>query len=439
MTQAPRPVASLTIRLVAAALVWLAVLLALGGVVLAQAFRQSVEQEFGHRLDALLRAVVAATEIAPDGSVTMTRPLGDPRFDQIFSGWYWQVSPSHGRPARSRSLWDATLPAHQGPHLAGPADEPLMVAERDVEFPGAGKVHVLVAGDLREVLAETRKFDTLLMAAMGLLGLGMALAVVIQVRFGLRPLRRMEQDLEAVRRGEQARLAGSYPQEVAPLAEAMNGVLDHDQVLIERARTHVGNLAHSLKTPLSVLQAEMHAGPDPTVVRDQVQSMTRLVEYHLGRAAAVAGAGRALGTQVPVAAVAADLARVLGRIHPDKAIRLDVAEDTVFRGQREDLEEILGNLADNAAKWARSTIRIAGRDSVLTVEDDGPGLSPEQAEAAAGRGARLDERVPGWGLGLAIVTDLVAINGGTAEFGRSDLGGLKVVVTFPAPNPAPRR
>ncbi|MBI5164296.1 MAG: HAMP domain-containing histidine kinase [Magnetospirillum sp.] len=436
--------ASLSARLVGGALVWLLLLLLLGGGVLALAFRDTVEQEFGHRLDAMLRAMIAATEIAPDGTVAVVRPLGDPRFEQIFSGWYWQVSEPGGRRLRSRSLWDATLPtgtggnAMQTRRLDGPRGEPLLVVERDLAFPdAAGPVHVLIAGDLREVADGVRRFHLLLAAALGLLGCGMAAAVAIQVRFGLQPLRALAADLDGVRAGDHPRLDNRYPCEVAPLAEAMNGVLDADTALIERARTHVGNLAHGLKTPLAVIGTEMAGTPDRAVVTAQLHSMRRLIEHHLTRAAAVAGAGRTLGVKVPVDEVAQAIAAVLTRVFADKrlAIAVEAEAGAAFRGAREDLEEMLGNLMENAAKWAAARVLVRAVDDSgvlqVTVEDEGPGLSADQSAAAARRGRRFDEMAPGWGLGLAIVADLAAVNGGTMAFDRSALGGLRVRLSLP--------
>lgn len=440
-----RPAASISTRLVAGALVWLSLLLVLGGAVLALAFRDIAEQEFGHRLDAMQRAMIAATEVGPDGTVTMVRPLGDPRFEQIFSGWYWQVSEPSGRLVSSRSLWDTALPitGGEGAHMRridGPRGQALLVVERDLEFPDApGPVHVLIAGDLREVSTGVRRFDMLLAASLGLLGAGMAVAVFIQVWFGLRPLRAMKADLDAVRDGERPRLLGRYPREVTPLAEAMNGVLDNDAELIERARTHVGNLAHGLKTPLAVLQAELDSTPDREMARKQIGKMARLIEHHLGRASAVAGAGRVLGIRVTVQSFAREIAGVMSRIHADRrlAIDVDVPDDATFRGPREDLEEILGNLMENACKWAKSRVKISAEMGkgvlTLSVEDDGPGISPEQAKAVARRGERLDVMAPGWGLGLSIVADLVAVNGGTMVFGRSAMGGLAVTLTMTGP------
>lgn len=442
--KAGRRAASLSLRLVGAAVVWLALMLAIGGVVLALAFRSTVEQEFSHRLDAMLKAMIAATEITPDGTVTVVRPLGDPRFDQVFSGWYWEVTEPGGRQIRSRSLWDSVIaPVDGGTDLhmhriTGPNGEPLLVVERDLEFPGAkGPVHLLVAGDLREVSDGVRRFDLLLVSALGLMGVGMAVAVVIQVRYGLRPLRAMATDLRAVRDGVQARLSGRYPREVAPLAEAMNGVLDKDAELIERARTHVGNLAHGLKTSLAVISAESERPTDRSVLAEQVRVMRRLIEHHLGRASAVAGAGRALGAAVPVRQVAEGIASALGRTFVDRKldIAIDVPAGVSFRGHREDLEEMLGNLMENACKWAARRVRVSALDADdglhLSVEDDGPGLSPEQASEAARRGTRLDEKAAGWGLGLSIVSDLVQVNGGEMTFLRSKLGGLSVKIRIP--------
>jgi signal transduction histidine kinase len=439
-----RPAASLSVRLVAGALVWLVLMLAIGGGVLALAFRDTVEQEFSHRLDAMLRALIAATEIAPDGTVTLMRPIGDPRFEQIFSGWYWQVTEPSGRHLRSRSMWDSLITPEDGGnelqtrHIDGPTGEPLLVAERDLRFPGAnGPVHLLIAGDLREVSEGVRRFNLLLVSALGLLGTGMAIAVLIQVRFGLRPLRAMAADLDAVRAGDRARLSERYPREVLPLAEAMNAVLDNDAELIERARTHVGNLAHGLKTPLTIIAAEMEGGQHGKVMTEQVQAMRRMIEHHLGRAVAVAGAGRVLGRKEPVGQAAEGIVAVLARVFADRhiAFDMDIPPDAAFRGHREDLDEILGNLMENAFKWASGRVRISARDAtdglVLSVEDDGPGMSAEQAAEASGRGKRLDEMAPGWGLGLSIVSDLVQVNGGDMCFARSDLGGLMVTIHLP--------
>lgn len=438
-----RQSAALSTRLILGAAVWLVLILAMGGGVLTWAFRDTVENEFSRRLDAVLNGMIASMATTADGGVTLTHALGDPRFEQVYSGWYWQITEPSGRLLRSRSLWDSTLQPmgiDTKLHLSrskGPNGEPLLIAERDIEFPDIdGFVHVLVAGDLREVSDGVGQFNLLLVSALGLLGAGLVVAILIQVRFGLRPLRMLAADLDAVRHGEHPRLSDRYPKEVAPLAEAMNGVLDKDAELIERARRHVGNLAHGLKTPLAVISVEMEGDPNRRVLREQVQVMRRLIEHHLGRASAVAGASGRIGAVAPVVATARDVAKVLGKVFADKKLAIDIVvdDDVIFPGHREDLEEILGNLMENACKWASSRVRLSAeqneRQVLLFVEDDGPGMSAEQAAEASRRGKRFDEIAPGWGLGLSIVSDLVEVTGGTLSFEKSSLGGLKVCIEF---------
>jgi signal transduction histidine kinase len=323
-------------------------------------------------------------------------------------------------------------------HVEGPNKEQLLVVERDVQFPGQqGLTHVLVAGDLREVSGGVQRFELVLVLALGVLGLGMIVAIVFQVRYGLRPLRQMLADLRSVREGATPRLSGRYPSEVAPLAEGMNEVLDKDSELIERARNHVGNLAHALKTPLAAMSAEVQDNANQSVLTDQVQVMRRLIERHLGRARASAGTGR-LGMKTPVRSVAEAVWAVLAKVYREHrlVIEIDVPADAAFRGHREDLEAIFGNLLQNACKWARHQILVSAYESgdklVIRIEDDGPGISAEQAADFVERGKRLDEKAPGWGLGLSIVSDLVHLNGGELKFSKSELGGLCVSVALPS-------
>lgn len=439
---------SLRGRLILGAVVWIALALAVGGAVLSGAFRDSVERSFHQRLEAHLRGLAAGVDIHPDGTAAVARPAGEPRFEQPYSGWYWQVSDGTGALARSRSLWDFALavaaaesPGATHRHTeAGPRGETLMVVERDLAYPGRARpLHVAVAADRAEVAGEVRSFHVLLAASLGGLGLGLVVAVALQVGYGLRPLARLAGALQAVRAG--GRIGDDYPSEIAPLAKALNSVLDHDARLIEGARTHVGNLAHALKTPLAVLKAELGAGraADPAVMAAQVTRMNALVEQNLARARAEASSARAVGMRVAAAEVAAEVASVLRRAHAGRAVAivLDCAADAVFVGDREDLAEMLGNLMDNACKWAAAqvlvTARAEGGGLVVAVEDDGPGLDPVQARLAGARGTRLDEATPGSGLGLSIVADRVALYGGRVEMGRAALGGLRAALHVPAP------
>ena len=435
---------SLRTRLILGAGLWLALALAVGGGVLSAAFRDTVETGLHERLRAQLRALTAQVSFAPDGAVRVGSLLGDPRFDQPYSGWYWQVSDGAAPLARSRSLWDAALPvsppAGDGSvsfrRDRGPRQEELETAERDLIFPdGSRPLHVAVAAPRREVEAEIARFHLLLLLALGGLGLGLIAAVAVQVGYGLRPLGRLAGALARLRR-EGGRLDPAAPAEIAPLVVALNQLLDHDAQLIARARAHVGALAHGLKTPLAVIEAELAAPqPDRAEINAQIARLARLVEVHLARARAEAAPSGPLGARVAVAEVAGELRDALLKIHAGRALTIELAcaPDALAPLGRDDLAEILGNLMDNACKWARGRVRVRADAAGLAVEDDGRGLSAEEWALATQRGTRLDLSTPGSGLGLAIVSDLAALLGLGLGFGRSDWGGLAVTLSWPPP------
>ena len=302
-----------------------------------------------------------------------------------------------------------------------------------------GEYTFLVAGDLAEVERQTAEFNTTLFWSFLLLGLGLIGAILVQVKIGLLPLRRVSLALAKIRNGEARRLDGQFPTEIAPLAGELNSLIQHSEEVVGRARTHVSNLAHFLKTPLSVLAAEADAQPGPLAdsVKKQVFSMRRQVDHYLSRARA-AGSLDVLGNRTQVSAVLDDLARVIGRIHAARGIVMDAEcdESFYFRGERQDLEEMLGNLMDNAGKWAKSRVRVRCEKAEgrlkFRVEDDGPGLSAEQRTRVGERGERLDESVPGSGLGLAIVRDISRLYGGFFALDASSLGGVMACLELPA-------
>jgi signal transduction histidine kinase len=296
-----------------------------------------------------------------------------------------------------------------------------------------------VAGDLSEVDSQIDAFNGILFQAFLLMGLGLVAAILIQVRIGLQPLRRLSEALGRIRDGKARRLEGRFPAEIAPLAGELNSLLQHSEEVVGRARTHVSNLAHFLKTPLSVLASEADAEPGPLAdqVKRQVFSMRRQVDHYLVRARA-AGSLDVLGNRTQVQPVLADLTRVLSRIHSGRNIVIDCdcPADLYFRGERQDLEEMMGNLIDNGCKWAKTRVRVrAAREGarfVLTVEDDGPGLTEQERGQVGERGERLDETVPGSGLGLAIVRDISKLYGGSFVLDASLWRGVRVRLTLPA-------
>jgi signal transduction histidine kinase len=352
---------------------------------------------------------------------------------------------------RSRSLWDVALVApvdtlqagdihvHQ---VAGPQGKPLSLIERSVRIDDSpdGKPHtlrLLAAADADLMAEPVSRFNGALWLALGVLG-----AAVVQVSVGLSPLRALRTALARVRAGEAPRLAGDFPVEVAPLVDEFNTVLAHNAAVVERARTHAGNLAHALKTPLSVLanaaQAQDQKDPDlARLVVEQIGVARRQVDYHLARAQAAAT--RVPGAKTMLLPVVEGLVRVMQRIHAQRDLAIIVepwSPVLAFRGEAQDLQEMLGNLLDNACKWAAQRVEIRahtdGATLTLTLDDDGPGLDAQQREAVLRRGVRADEQVPGSGLGLAIVDDLARLYGGQVELLDSPLGGLRAALTLPA-------
>ena len=441
---------SLAFRLVASAALWCALVLSGGGYLLSTLFGDTVERNFDARLAVLLEGLVAGSEIGPEGALELRLQLGEPRFTQPLSGWYWQINQGERTLDRSTSLWDQHLPV-SAPGLApedegvtseipGPLGQELRLLVRAISLPEAPEaLRYAGAGARAEISAAKRRVDRLLSLALGALFLGLLGALLLQVRIALLPLRRMEAALAAIRAGTARRLQGRFPAELQPLALELNALLDHSEALIERARTHVGNLAHGLKTPLAVLtnEAARREGALAALVGRQAAQMRRLVDHHLARARAMA-TGSIIGARTEVAPLLDDLRRALLKIYAGRELTIEIAcpSELAFRGAREDLEEIVGNLLDNACKWAMRRVEVrAEREAErlwLAIEDDGPGLAAEQRAKVLERGRRLDERVPGSGLGLAIVADIAQLYGGHLALEQAAAGGLRVTLDLPA-------
>ena len=458
---APKP-DSLAARLIAAAAIWTLLGLLVGGYALSGLFRSSVEADFDARLRADLDEMIAAAEPTAEGALSLQGRFADPRFERVYSGWYWQITPEGPKgPVTnlmqiSRSLWDNPIHVTDFKpsrglvwgHGVGPEGQRLRFVSRRIEFPvststpkgPARAFSLLIAADVTLVENEIAKFNGILFWSLAILGIGLIAAIFVQVRIGLQPLNRVSRALARIREGQARRLEGRLPAEIAPLASELNSLIEHSAEVVGRARTHVSNLAHFLKTPLSVLASEASANPGPLAasVLKQVGVMRRQVDHYLARAR-VAGALDVLGNRTNVRPVIDDLARVLARIHADRGVTIDVdcARDLAFRGERQDLEEMAGNLIDNACKWANARVtvrarRISGPWLELTVGDDGEGLDPGERARVGERGERLDESVPGSGLGLAIVRDISKLYGGLLALDASALGGLEARLTLPA-------
>ena len=443
---------SLSRRLILSSALVSMVLLAATGLLLASLFAAALERNFDERLRAVLDGVLANLEVTDAGAPKLTGALADPRFGLPLSGWYWQVTPlDGGKDLASASLLEQRLAAPDGGNasffLADSNGVTLRAIAQVFTLPGSTReFSVLVAGDYDALRAEEKAFTRALALSLLLLGAGLLLAIFLQVRFGLRPLRAMQANLLAIRQGQAEQLKGAYPAEIQPVAEELNLLIQSNAEIVERARTQVGNLAHALKTPLSVLTNEA-AGQDGALaqkVREQAALMRDQVNLYLDRARRAARA-QGLGAVTEVKPVLEALARTLMRINQERriAIAVDCPDGLKFRGEKQDLEEMAGNLLDNACKWAAGRVAVsaaldpalasAGRSFLrLTVEDDGPGLPPEKRSEALKRGRRLDESKPGSGLGLSIVAETAAMYHGSIALGEARLGGLSAALVLPA-------
>ena len=447
---------SLVTRLVRSAVLWALPLLVFVALALTWLYRAQTYRFFDEPQEATVTALLAAAE-ARDGVITLSRePIGDD-FQRALSGRYWLIGDLQPAgvitPYRaSRSLYEGTLTlppsetlellADTGKQIStrssGPDNEPLRVVARTIILPGMNRPVVIASGaDVREAARDVQRFGAITLALIGLLAAGLILAVFVQVRIGLKPLFDMGKRVADVREGDASRVEGAYPRELQPLADELNNLIDHNRSIVERARTHVGNLAHALKTPIAVLRNEAEAEPSKEVVARQTEEMNRQVEHHLRRAQAAAR-GQMLGVVADADEALDGLARTLSRIYErqGKRIETEFPDNLVFRGEKRDFEEMVGNLLDNAFKWAAADVKLRagfedGTHIFVEVHDDGPGIPEGDREKALRRGIRLDEATPGTGLGLSIVDDLAGGYGGSLELGESSLGGLRSRLVLP--------
>ncbi|OYU49052.1 MAG: ATP-binding protein [Rhizobiales bacterium PAR1] len=451
---------SLAGRLFFSAVVLSVLVLVTAGTILSAINRRTVEAAFDERLKLYLKVLVADVAALSDGGNVEPGNLGEPQFQIPLSGWYWQIirvdreSAASSILRTSRSLFSSRLPALVEPglpsargdfrdgYLTGPEGRRIRIVEQEIDLGEQNRFVISVAGNAEEIAEESRRFEFTLAITLTLLASALAVSAFLQVRYGLTPLRRLSQSLAEVRAGEKDHVEGDFPEEVAPLAQELNQVLDVNREIVARARGQVGNLAHALKTPLSVLLNE--AGSDSGLlaekVREQSAVMRDQVQYYLDRARAAARAAT-IGNITDIEPVIASFVRAFEKIYRDRDLvfETEIEPGLRFRGEKQDFEEMIGNLADNAGKWANGRVMIRATRMeggatpmlILTVDDDGPGLAEEARKEATKRGRRLDETKPGSGLGLSIVVDMASLYGGSFHLDDSPLGGLRARLVLP--------
>lgn len=456
---------SIAFRLVAASVAWSLLILPLAGFIIYSLYREDVQASFDAQLEKLVTAITIDSMVVGAEQPVPPPNRYEPLFEVTHSGWYWQIMPidEQGGPTlRSASLATAVLPSPM--RLGYPPDPETNMRWRNDEGPdgkpvrivelvdtighaqGRPRYSIVVAGPSEWFEHSVSKFRTRLALALAVAGAALLALMIFQVRFGLAPLKRVEQALAEIRSGDATRLEGAVPAEIEPLREELNALIQSNEDIMERARTQVGNLAHGLKTPLAVItnEAREHQGSLGDKVIEQAQIMNDQVQNYLERARIAARVG-VIGRVTPVREVVDPLVRALERLHAEKEICIEVScsENVMFQGEKHDLEEMLGNLLDNACKWADARIRLSaevlpgqsrtGRRRLrITVEDDGPGLTSDQRARIGKRGLRLDETKPGTGLGLSIVIDLAQSYRGRLSLDESPHGGLLAQLDLPA-------
>jgi signal transduction histidine kinase len=443
-----RPLTSLTRRIIGVAAIWITVLLLGGGYALDRVLTSSLVENFDKQLEYVLNAMIAASEIGPDGEVRFNRPPADQRFLEPYSGVYFQVSGAGADTFPSRSLWDRRLKVNDGHNDVDLhtydsrefEDEPLRIVERDVILPGSEVRWRFQVAQSREIIdRQIKELRTTLIRAFAALGIGLLVLAALQAFYGLWPLRRVRKEVVAIRSGTQQRISEDFPREIYPLVRELNELLSHSEEQAEEARRHAGNLAHALKTPLTVItNAATAKSPDlaDTVCREATV-MRRQVDHHLARARAI-GRRASLHARSTVWECLEAVERAVSRLYPNVTVDIAGDHDAAVRVERQDLDEMLGNLVENAAKYGHGRVfvtveKVEGKGVEIMIEDDGPGIPAQEREAIFQRGARLDTTgKPGTGLGLAIVRDVAEIYGGSIRLEESeDLGGLLARLSLP--------
>ncbi len=443
---------TLTGRLLAAAGLWTILVLGIGGFVLSYSFSAYVKEDTESRLMSLLDNVIGLAEVGTDDVLHFTRPLSDQNFDTPYSGWYWQINEKGQDPMRSRSLWDKDISSDMDKarfelmfrSAVGPDEQILTIAERDIVFPEASDrvFRFIIAADTATMRDAIYRFDRLLFWSLAIIALAIFSSVIAQITYALKPIRSVRASLADVRKGLQSRVSDDLPDDLLPLSQEINALIDHNEKIIDRARTHVGNLAHALKTPLSVILNHAQDSKDKKtreILTTQSEQMLTHINHHLKRAR-IAGGGTSQGVEIEP--IIKGLVGAMKRLHSDKGLSFtyEIDKALMFDGESEDLTEIIGNLIDNASKWANKLIEISAHkimDSprramfTLIIDDDGNGVDEDLREQLFERGRRLDEQVPGTGLGLNIVREIAELYGGQALLKASPTGGLRAIIILP--------
>ena len=444
---------SLALRLFLSASVWIIFTLFSGGLLLSNVFRESTQKAFEDKLNFFMETLIGASRVDSTSSITVVSELGDPRFFRPYSGWYWQINEKSKTLVRSRSMWDQVFTLDKRliggrakfidealrqttQNNPGVSSQNLVVIQREISFPGMSTpITFMVSGNTNEFEKNILRYNNILVSSLVLLGLGLFVSVFLQVKYGLLPLEKIKNSLFKIRNGDATKLEDIYPTEVSPLAKEINTLLDHNEKIISRAKMNVGNLAHALKTPVAVIKNHITAKKNDDVIDSQMIVIENYINKYLQKARASA-TSKLKKTKIDITEVIKKMRQIFKKINPElKIIFKSNNEKFLIAGSEDDIDEIIGNVMENACKWTKTQVIIEifkiSKDQIkLCISDDGPGLPEKKMKEVFDRGFRLDEQTQGTGLGLNIVKDAVKNFSGSVWLEKSKFGGLKVNIIF---------
>ena len=439
---------TLAFRIIALSSVWITIALVITAMMLVSNHREHTAEHYDAHVLMHLEELTGAAQFAPNGRFELAFNPSDPRYQNLNSGWYWEVKQGSKTLKRSPSLGESTLdlgdtaptPDVLIHEIPGPGEEMLRAHVVEIRMdPNLEPLVFLATAPTTGIKEDVAEYSNHIVIGFIVLGLGLLLAVVLQVRVALRPFKAISARIGDIREGKADKLPEAQLEDVQPLVDELNNLLDHNAVLVKRARNQLGDLAHAVKNPLAVIKNAAHnmeTGQKDLVLK-HTQDISRNIDHYLSRARTF-GTEKVLGSRASIKTTADDLVYAMQRIYQDRDLVFDLSrlQGCWFRGESQDLEEMLGNLLDNACKWAKSRVAIAcGTDDgrlVIMVEDDGPGIAEEEFENVIRRGHKLDESMPGHGQGLGIVKDIAALYGGSLKLAKSELGGLQAKLDLPS-------
>ena len=439
---------SLTKRIITLSIFWIVLALLFTALLLGRFYRTHIEEHYDAHVFTHVEELIAAVETGPDGELVLSREPTDPRFHRDGSGWYWEILNDRSILKSSSSLGDKRLDLsnvsldenHGVQMVRGPDNQNLRAHVVHVSYAhDPGSLTFVATAPEMAIKDDVHDFYTHIMTSFLVLGIGLSVAVVLQIMLALKPLKNIRSAISDIKLGKKERLPREFPSDIQPLVDELNFLLDHNETLLKRARNQLGDLAHSVKNPLTVIRNEARSlsSKQGQLILDQSHVMANSIDHYLSRAR-IYGKQDAIGYRTSVKSVIDDLTFAVEHIHKDRNIKIEMncLDEKWFRGEAQDLEEMAGNLIDNAFKWAKSIVTVTCESDhnqlQLMIEDDGPGIAPEEMKTITRRGRRLDEKTPGHGHGLGIVEDIAQLYGGELQLGRSSMGGLKATLVLPA-------